>query len=200
MGGMDPHAALGLGPDATPDEVAKAYRRLAKRHHPDRRPEDADAAAVRMAEINAAYAMLRDDLVAQHEARRPAAREQPEERRPGAWLDARVQRALGGELLRVLEPGEPVTVVTDAVTWDSHHVRIALSDRRLLWLRDDAPTDRVKWLRFRAIESVDGRLRGPWQRVGELVVRPRSGRKVSFSELEPSALRLLLTQLRQLVG
>ncbi|MCW3010639.1 MAG: putative DnaJ domain protein, partial [Solirubrobacterales bacterium] len=59
MGGVDPLATLGLGVSATPEEVAAAYRSLAKRWHPDRagnRPE----AARRMAEINAAYDLLRD--------------------------------------------------------------------------------------------------------------------------------------------
>ena len=37
-------------------------------------------------------------------------------------------------------------VATDAATWDALRVRLAVSDRRLLWLRADAPTDRVRSL------------------------------------------------------
>ena len=54
---MDPFAALDLPPGASPEEVASAYRSLAKRWHPDR--GGGAAAAARMAEINAAYDVLR---------------------------------------------------------------------------------------------------------------------------------------------
>jgi hypothetical protein len=36
MGGTDPFATLGLGPDATSEEIRTARRRLAKANHPDR--------------------------------------------------------------------------------------------------------------------------------------------------------------------
>ena len=32
----DPRAVLGVGPEATPDEIAHAYREQMKRYHPDR--------------------------------------------------------------------------------------------------------------------------------------------------------------------
>ena len=88
-------------------------------------------------------------------------------------------------------------MVTDAATWDSPRVRLAVSDRRLLWLRDDAPTDRVRYLRWRAVEKVEGRLRRPRSKVGELQVQPRHGRRVVFAEMEPSALRLVLLIVRR---
>ena len=53
----DPFAVLGVPPSASAEEVAAAYRRLAKRWHPDRSPDR--AAEGRMAEINAAYDLLR---------------------------------------------------------------------------------------------------------------------------------------------
>ena len=186
---MDPHAVLGVSTDADEEAINAAYRRLAKRFHPDRRPDD-EAAVLRMAEINAAYALLRDS---QFEMLRRRPRPKP----AGPRITAEVRRALGGELAGVLEPGEEVTVVTDAATWDSFRVRLALSDRRLLWLRDDAPTDRVRYLRWRDIASVDGRLKRPRRKVGELRVVPRAGRRVSFSELDPAALRLLLLGARR---
>ena len=108
-----------------------------------------------------------------------------------------MRRALGAELADFLEPGEEVAVVTDAATWDAFHVRLAVSDRRLLWLRDDAPTDRVRYLRWRDIAAIDGRLKRPRRRVGELRVIPRHGRRVSFSELEPAALRLVVLAVRK---
>jgi hypothetical protein len=194
---MDPHSVLGLGPHASEQEVARAYRELAKRLHPDRNPDA--GAAKRMAEVNAAYAMLRDSLADQRSRRSSAPRPKARAAAPGGWLAPHVRRALGTELLGALEPDEEVLVVTDASTWDSPRVRLALSDRRLLWLRDDSPTDRVRSLRLRAIERVDGRLLRPRRRVGELVVQPRSGRRIAFAELEPPTLRLLLTSLRSRV-
>ena len=59
---------LGLGPGATADEVAAAYRQLAKVHHPDRWAE-ADPEVQRhhgeeMLRVNAAYHALRPHLPA----------------------------------------------------------------------------------------------------------------------------------------
>lgn len=50
----DPYKVLGLPSTATDDEVKQAYRRLAKRYHPDANPGD-QTAERRMQEINAAY-------------------------------------------------------------------------------------------------------------------------------------------------
>ena len=50
----DPYSVLGLSPGASKDEVTKAYRKLAKKYHPDLNPGD-EQAAKRMAEVNAAY-------------------------------------------------------------------------------------------------------------------------------------------------
>src|SRR4051812_27325505 len=193
---MDPHAVLGLPRHADDEHVARAYRELAKRWHPDRHPGD-EAAARKMADINAAYALLRDSQADVRERQASAPRPQARRRAPGSWLPPQVRQALGRELLGALEPDEEVLVVTDAATWDSPRVRLAVSDRRLLWLRADAPTDRVRYLRWRSIESVEGRLRRPRRRVGELLVRPRAGRRLAFSELEPSALQLVLLSVRK---
>lgn len=56
---MDPYKVLGISPDATDDEVKKAYRTLAKQYHPDRY-QNATAAVQeqadrKMKEINSAY-------------------------------------------------------------------------------------------------------------------------------------------------
>ncbi len=54
---------LGLGPDASADDVAGAFRRLAKRHHPDRWAQADEAVRLSNAEemmrINAVYRALR---------------------------------------------------------------------------------------------------------------------------------------------
>jgi DnaJ domain len=54
----DPYAVLGVQPGASPEEIARAYRRLLRRLHPDASPDadpDLDLDAVR-----AAYSLLRD--------------------------------------------------------------------------------------------------------------------------------------------
>ena len=54
---LDPYAVLGVARDATPLQVARAHRRLAKAHHPDLH-EGAAQAADRMRDINEAWAVL----------------------------------------------------------------------------------------------------------------------------------------------
>ena len=55
----DPYKVLGVSPDASEEEITKAYRKLAKKYHPDLNPGDA-AAAAKMSEINAAYDMIKN--------------------------------------------------------------------------------------------------------------------------------------------
>lgn len=56
---QDPYKVLGISPDASDDEVKKAYRELTKRYHPDLNPGDQNAAA-KMNEINAAYDQIKN--------------------------------------------------------------------------------------------------------------------------------------------
>ncbi len=53
----DPYKVLGISPDASQEEIKKAYRKKAKEYHPDLHPNDPDAAQ-KMNEINEAYDML----------------------------------------------------------------------------------------------------------------------------------------------
>ncbi len=55
----DPYKVLGLGPDASDEDVKRAYRRLAKKYHPDLNPGDQEAAR-KMQEVNAAYDQIKN--------------------------------------------------------------------------------------------------------------------------------------------
>ncbi len=59
MAGRDFYEILGASRTAGADELKRAYRRLAKEHHPDRNPGDS-AAEARFKEINDAYDVLKD--------------------------------------------------------------------------------------------------------------------------------------------
>jgi DnaJ domain len=176
----DPYTVLGVDPGAQPSELAAAYRAQAKRWHPDRN-EDAESER-RMAQVNAAYDLLRAGGTGTRPSSRPAA-EAPKGR--GAWLPAAVRRALGAELLEALEPGEEVRHVTPTATWASARALLVVTDRRLLWLLDDAVTARVQWLRFSRIASIRHQLRRPRRRVAILRVETDDGRRLAFAELRP---------------
>src|SRR5882757_601140 len=56
----DPYEVLGVQKNATPAAVKSAYRRLAKKLHPDANKSD-KTAATKFSELNAAYEILGDD-------------------------------------------------------------------------------------------------------------------------------------------
>lgn len=55
----NPYKVLGVPDGASEEECTKAYKRLAKRYHPDLNPND-KAAEEKMAEINAAYDQIKN--------------------------------------------------------------------------------------------------------------------------------------------
>lgn len=55
---MDPYEVLGVTPSASEEEVTKAYRRQAKKYHPDLNPGD-KTAEQKMRQINAAYEQIK---------------------------------------------------------------------------------------------------------------------------------------------
>jgi molecular chaperone DnaJ len=59
MAQPDLYKVLGVEKKASPEEIKKAYRKLARQYHPDRNPGDAGAEA-RFKEISAAYDVLSD--------------------------------------------------------------------------------------------------------------------------------------------
>ena len=55
----DPYKILGVSPDASDDEIKRAYRQLAKKYHPDLNPGDQEAAR-KMQEVNDAYERIKN--------------------------------------------------------------------------------------------------------------------------------------------
>ena len=197
--GVDPHAVLGLDPGASPEEVQRAYRALAKRFHPDRAGETAGEL---MISINAAHDLLLGRLEEEHGAtgNGATATSEPEPAPSveiaGDWLAPAVRRVLARELLAALEPGEQVDEIVLTATTDSHDVQLAVTDRRLLWLRDDAIMGRVRYLRHRDVAGVEARPAGRLRRHGQLRVQPASGgRPLRFFELRPELLARLTTSI-----
>src|SRR5919205_1087827 len=59
MAGKDFYTVLGVKRDASEKEIRSAYRKLARKYHPDVNPGD-KAAEASFKEINAAYEVLKD--------------------------------------------------------------------------------------------------------------------------------------------
>jgi hypothetical protein len=178
---VDPYAVLGLPPGASPSEVAAAYRRLAKRLHPDVAP--GPEAARRMAEVNAAYTALSRLRV---ESAPPPATEPVVRRRVGGWwLPPATRSRLPGELISALQDLESVHLVTPAWTRSSPETVLAVTDRRLLWLFDDKVLHRVRSLPFSRIRGIEHRLARPRRRAAILDVRTDAGRH-TFRGLPPA--------------
>lgn len=56
----DLYQVLGVPRDASADAIKKAFRKLAKEHHPDRNPDDRAGAERKFKEVSAAYEVLSD--------------------------------------------------------------------------------------------------------------------------------------------
>ena len=81
----DPYRVLGVSAEASPRDIARAYRRAVQHAHPDARPHDRQAAA-RFRALTEAYDLLRDpgrraDYDRGHRFRRPSGQPPPQ---PGA--------------------------------------------------------------------------------------------------------------------
>jgi len=188
-GAPDPHEILGVPRQASGAEVTAAFRRLAKRWHPD-----VAAGRVRagdqMALINTAYAALRGGDGGRPDDVLPA----PAERAGG--LAPALRRALGEELRAALEPSEDVGLVVPTATWASPQSLLAVTDRRLLWLLDDAPVHRVRELPFGDLREVRLRPPRPWRRSAQVAVLDRRGRRTIFGELAPATAAAIARRVR----
>jgi hypothetical protein len=193
---VDPYAILGVSAMAGEKEVSSAYREQAKRWHPDR--GGGEEAARRMAEINAAYDLLRAGFA--HHASPPP--RPPSRRRAarGSWLSEAVRKALGPELLEALSDREAVRLVTPTSTWASPRAVLAVTEKRLLWLLDDAPVARVRSLAFRDVATVGLRVHRLRRRAATLSVKTTGGRRHSFADLRPQTAAVIERHLRDAVG
>jgi curved DNA-binding protein CbpA len=113
---LDPYAVLGIPRSATPLQVARAHRRLAKRHHPDLHPGEAGLEPMRR--INEAYRLLSSEVRrAEYDRAHPAAGTPAS----GHWAGTR----------RPIRPAQPTTTRTWA-SWrtTADEVRAAPRTRR----------------------------------------------------------------------
>jgi hypothetical protein len=147
-----------------------------------------------MAEINAAYDLLRGT---ERHTPAPGPAPAPAAEPRGDWLAGPLRRALGPELVDALGAEETVRLVCPAATWASPRAILAVTERRLLWLLDDAPVSRVRTLAFRDVAAVSHQLRRPRRRVATLTVHTLGGARHSFSELRPQTAATIERHVRE---
>lgn len=191
---MEPFSVLGVDPGVSEPDLTAAYRRLAKRWHPDAAGGD----AARMRAVNDAYEQARRELrrAARRRATEPTVHRRPP---PGSWLPDALRRRLGWELLTALGEGEQVRLVADAGRTGAGPARVALTDRRLLWVAEDAVSGRVDWVRLGMVSGVEQR-RSRLGRRASLRVRTSTGRRVSFGDLAPDAAETIAADLAREVA
>ena len=191
---MDPFRILGVDADVSEQELAAAYRREAKRWHPDRRDGAEDG---RMAALNAAYASARQQVrraSAVPERHTTAVRRR---QAPATWIPQPLRQRLGWELLAALADGEHVSLVADAGGAGRGPVRLVLTDRRLLWLLEDAVSARLDWVRFGLVADAEVRRSLLRRSRRSLRVRTKTGRRLVFGDLAAAAAETIASRLRQ---
>src|SRR6266498_3343059 len=60
MAKRDYYSVLGVNRDASEEDIKKAYRKLAMKHHPDRNPDDKGSSEDKFKEAKEAYEVLTD--------------------------------------------------------------------------------------------------------------------------------------------
>ena len=91
---VDFYEVLGVSRDATPDQIQRSYRKLARTFHPDVNKDP--AAEERFKEISEAYDVLSDpDTRRRYDAFGPDFRQVPDDVDPETWARARSGAAWG---------------------------------------------------------------------------------------------------------
>jgi DnaJ-class molecular chaperone len=90
MASFDPYSTLGVTPSATQDEIKSAYRKLAKKLHPDLNPGN-KSAETRFKGVNKAY-----ELIGTPEAKTKFDRGETQEQQEEAFRSRRASGASGG--------------------------------------------------------------------------------------------------------
>ena len=90
----DFYKTLGVSKTASPDDIKKAYRKLARQHHPDANSghgdADRDRAETKFKEISEAYDVLSDpQMRRKYDAFGPDFRQVPDGVDPDTWARAR---------------------------------------------------------------------------------------------------------------
>lgn len=91
----DPYRILGLTSSATEEEVTAAYRKLAKKYHPDLNPGDKEAEA-KMRQVNAAYEAIKTHKTGGAKYERADGTYGPQERGPSGQRTYRGEDPFGG--------------------------------------------------------------------------------------------------------
>ena len=95
----DPYKVLGVSPDASDEDIKKAYRRLAKKYHPDLNPGD-PVAAKKMQQVNAAYEQIKNPEKAQPNPGQSGYGGYGYDPFGGAWQRTYQQEGCGDQYLR----------------------------------------------------------------------------------------------------
>jgi curved DNA-binding protein CbpA len=132
----DYYRVLGVAPDASAPEIRRAYRRLARQHHPDRNPKPDGPERFRT--LAEAYAVLNDPARRaryDHTVQPPARRDHPRAtpavltRRGVLELSAREAR-LAATMPLTLTTTNGMTIVLPAGLADGDQITIAVPDGR----------------------------------------------------------------------